>query len=506
MQEQILKFFPRNKVPRKSQALVLKEVAEAFESGYQNVVIEAPVGSGKSAIAVAVSNFLGTSHVLTPRKSLQSQYEGDFPGELVGMRGRSYYPCVVSPRKGATTADCYLRTRDPQAYKNCRDEDCPYTGALEWANSKNCVVHNYHSFIYQAALFGRFQERDIIIFDEAHEIPSIVRSFGESRLKLNKVWLPRSFVFPEEWDIDDLLDLLTQIIVENGSELGEKEIENLENLYMRMEVNKEFLTEDNYVFDLKEDKFSNTIEIAFTPIRVGPLCNKYLYAFGKKRLFMSGTIYSPTTYCSFVGLDPAKTKFIQIPSTVPAENRPIYLKPEYQVDTSFAKWDENFVEIVEKIKKVFEVFKDAKGLIHAPSYKNGLELFAALKDTGRVMIHAPVNLEEKLEEFYSSKGNMVFISPSCQQGVDMKYDRARFQILVRVPYPNTSDAFVNKMREDNFGWYNYQALVIFGQQLGRVVRADDDFGATILLDSRFSKFLTSNRTQLPGWLMSSIKR
>ena len=273
-----------------------------------------------------------------------------------------------------------------------------------------------------------------------------------------------------------------------------------------MEVNKEFLTEDNYVFDLKEDKFSNTIEIAFTPIRVGPLCNKYLYAFGKKRLFMSGTIYSPTTYCSFVGLDPAKTKFIQIPSTVPAENRPIYLKPEYQVDTSFAKWDENFVEIVEKIKKVFGVFKDAKGLIHAPSYKNGLELFAALKDTGRVMIHTPANLEEKLEEFYSSKGNMVFISPSCQQGVDMKYDRARFQILVRVPYPNTSDAFVNKMREDNFGWYNYQALVIFGQQLGRVVRADDDFGATILLDSRFSKFLTSNRTQLPGWLMSSIKR
>jgi Rad3-related DNA helicase len=98
----------------------------------------------------------------------------------------------------------------------------------------------------------------------------------------------------------------------------------------------------------------------------------------------------------------------------------------------------------------------------------------------------------------------VFISPVCQQGVDFKGDRARFQIVTRIPYLNTSDEFVSHKVENDFAWYNYKALVVFGQQIGRVNRAEDDYGATFLLDERFNRFISKNSTKLPKWLRDAI--
>ena len=95
-------------------------------------------------------------------------------------------------------------------------------------------------------------------------------------------------------------------------------------------------------------------------------------------------------------------------------------------------------------------------------------------------------------------------APKCQQGVDFKDDRARFQIITRVPYLNTGDPFVSDMMQKSFDWYNYQALVIFGQQLGRPVRSEKDFGATFLLDERFHRFVSKNSKKLPQWVKDSF--
>jgi len=121
------------------------------------------------------------------------------------------------------------------------------------------------------------------------------------------------------------------------------------------------------------------------------------------------------------------------------------------------------------------------------------------------VVHDRHDLSQKLQEFYASTGNGVFISPVCQQGVDFKGDRARFQIVTRVPYANTSDEFMNYKVQNDFNWYNYQALITFGQMIGRVNRSDDDFGATFLLDERFTKFVGGrNAAKLPKWLRDAF--
>lgn len=514
-------FFPIGKTPRAGQKVVINSAVEAFEAGFKNIVIEAPVGSGKSAIAVALSHYIGTSHILTPRKSLQTQYEDDFPTELIGMRGRSFYPCVEG---GKNCADCPLLQASNRsllrkdadavadeyrsAYARCRDLYCPYTQAIKEANEHSIVVHNYHSFIFQASLFDKFPKRDVIIFDEAHEIPNILRSFGEITLTFVKAWMPDNYVVPpaEELNGEIIKDMALHLYdVAVREELGDKVLNELSEMLTRLEALADYLTEDNYVFSVENNIMTGKVVMKMTPIKVGPLCHNMLYRLGDVRIFLSGTIFSPEMFCQYAGLKLSETAFLQMKSTFPVQNRPVYNRPDLQVNTSFAQWDENFTEIIAQIKKSFNIFHDVKGLIHAPSYRAAAELMAALADTGRVMTHTGEDLEKRLAEFYASKDNKVFISPSCQQGVDMKYDRAKFQIILRVPYPNTSDAFIAKMMKDNFSWYNYQALITFGQQLGRVVRAEDDFGATILLDSRFPQFINRNRHLIPKWVLESIR-
>lgn len=218
---------------------------------------------------------------------------------------------------------------------------------------------------------------------------------------------------------------------------------------------------------------------------------------------MSGTVYGKEYFCNLLGINPEEAHYIRIPSTFPLENRPIVAKPEYQVDTSFANWNENFEEMVTKIEKIMAIFHDAKGLIHAPSYEAAEQIVARIGGA-RLVTHSKSDTQDKLQAFYDSTEPLVFVSPVCQQGVDFKEDRARFQIIVRVPYPNTSDPFVAHKVKTDFQWYNYQALVVFGQMLGRVNRSEQDYGATFLMDSRFNKFITKNMRTIPKWVTNAI--
>jgi ATP-dependent DNA helicase DinG len=80
-----MSFFPLPEA-RSSQVKVLEEIEKAYSSGYKFVILEGPVGSGKSAIAISVARYFGNSHLITPKKSLQNQYYGDFSEHIVLMR------------------------------------------------------------------------------------------------------------------------------------------------------------------------------------------------------------------------------------------------------------------------------------------------------------------------------------------------------------------------------------------------------------------------------------
>lgn len=526
----MIEFFPLDE-PRSGQVAVLNAVDQALNKGYKNILLEAPVGSGKSAIAITIARYIQSklkpgvpaAHILTPRKALQDQYWEDFHNlDLCVMKGRSAYPCTydkpISFYNSATTAikageifkfkglncaeaPCVAK---PVIRKICTkkgEKPCPYQTAIATAQNKKYIIHNLHSFMFQAYFSENFDVRELIVIDECHEMEGTVRDFAtrEITVPIDKE-PPESFNKLSQWVIwfRSFIHIFSDI---KSAITGISPREKYEGLLLDLENLSTYGFEEEFIVDTYTEK--NKTVFKFIPKNVSKLIEKFLLGFGKTRILLSGTIYDKNTFCIDNGLDPKETYFIRIGSTMPLKSRPIYLKPEYSVDTSHKNWDNNFKEILSKIKKVFDIFSDVKGLIHSPSYKASLELSLGLK-SDRLIVHDSKNFQENLSEFYEDNTNKVLISPICQQGVDFKYERARFQIILRVPYLNTSDKFVANQLANNYSWYNRQALIIFGQQLGRINRADDDFGVTILMDTRFNDFINKNKRLLPDWVKEAI--
>lgn len=79
---------------RDNQKIVFQQIANAFNSGYKYVILEAPTGFGKSAEAVTAGLTLGRSYILTSTKDLQAQYKRDFPF-IRTAKGTMNFPCIA---------------------------------------------------------------------------------------------------------------------------------------------------------------------------------------------------------------------------------------------------------------------------------------------------------------------------------------------------------------------------------------------------------------------------
>lgn len=531
----ILSFFPLEK-PRANQKAVLLEVDKAFQEGKKFIILEAPVGSGKSSVAMTFARKFQDSHILTPQKSLQNQYYEDFEDDSVLMKGRNAYPCTRGKNKRIylkVISDIHKgqvrqpgRDEDNCATAPCRNSEavfnlcvqaqgmCPYTAAIETAQKHHTVIHNIHSFIFQTNFGEKFEKRKLLVVDEAHLIEGIIRDFITKKVTLRG--LVESIDTPNEQSIEAWCDFFEQERFLPPLTASEKAMKEVDENYV---TEQDKYLEQILAFREKADYYGEAFTVKRIPNYVGERCvnttfefiphsvgnapTNLIFQYGEHVLLMSGTIYDKNMFCKSIGVKPDDAYFIRVPSTFPVKTRPIYLKPEYQVDTSFANWDDNFKDMIGKINKILNIFHDAKGLIHVPSYQAAEDIASWLPED-RVMWHDKSNLQERLSEFYASKEPKVFLSPVCQQGVDFKYDRARFQIILRIPYLNTSDEFINYVVKNDFQRYNYWALLTFGQQVGRVNRAEDDFGVTFLMDERFNKFIRNNSSKLPKWLKDAF--
>ena len=532
----IMSYFPLAKA-RRSQELVIVEIDRAFKSGKRIVILEAPVGSGKSAIAMTFAAESGDSHVITPRKSLQDQYYEDFQDDVVLMKGRNAYPCtyeaplkfyrkvtkdikegrVRPPLPGEDDCSSAPCRNSEAVWSSCTENNakpCPYQVAIETAQDHHTVIHNIHSFVFQTNFGGKFERRKLMIIDEAHEIENVIRGFITKKFSVNQVLDARDI--PVHNTVQDWCNFFLQDSfvprespAEQAHKRADEDFKSDRDLYLdKVEVlraNHEYYGTE---FVVKQSPLHVGREVRgtsfeFIPDSIGGAAQRYLFDYGERVLLMSGTIYDKDQYCRYTGINPTEAHFIRVPSSFPVSNRPVYLKPDYQIDTSHKNWHYNFPEMIEKIQRIMTIFKDVKGLIHVPSYDAMYQIAGALSST-RIVTHERGDLQDRLETFYTSDEPQVFMSPVCQQGVDFKGDRARFQIVLRVPYSNTQDPFISRKVEKDFNWYNYQALVVLGQMVGRVNRSEDDFGATFLLDSRFTTFVRKNASKLPKWLKDAF--
>lgn len=530
-------FFPFPTI-RETQDRVLTAM-DPIIARHRHVIVEMPVGAGKSGTGIAFARHGGSSFLLTPRKSLQDQYFDDFSEHVVTLKGRSAYPCVdpsrwhnplpvrqihdevvegnISPRflTGALCSNgrCLNPTTD-DARSNYRETcerlagiPCPYQTAVETAVDSDHVVCNLHSFIFQTNYAGRFERRPRLVIDECHDMASIIRDTMAKTITVRGMNLAEERGM-DRWDMRRWQQYFRApanqphgaFSREYRQYIGEHE-ELIDSLHK--------INEDGSTSTMMYGAFAVDIEykdsgtaFRFRQLDISRSARSLILDHGDRVLLMSGTIFSKNLFCYENGLDPAETAFLRVNSTFPVENRPVQLD-ERPVNLRASEWDANFGHLIDRIRRILNRHSEDKGLIHAPSYVKAAQIAEAIG--GRAVTHSSEDFIATLNGFYRSRDNSVFVSPVCQQGVDFKNDRARFQICTTVPFLNVGDKVVAKMMERNPAWYDLKTLIVFAQMLGRPVRSETDYGITYLMDSRFPGFLNRTRQWIPRWLSDSFR-
>ena len=125
--------------------------------------------------------------------------------------------------------------------------------------------------------------------------------------------------------------------------------------------------------------------------------------------------------------------------------------------------------------------------------------------SNRLLIHNSEDRIQKLQEHMTSKEPTVLISPSMQEGIDLKDDLSRFQIICKIPYPYLGDPIVKKRMNRWKWWYSLQTAKTIVQSIGRSVRSNEDHATSYILDADWDKFYERHANLLPESFKKSLK-
>ena len=509
--EQYIPFEKKEFRPHQKEAI--EKIIDEIDKGTETILLSAPVGSGKSLIGYCVARHLEDqgyeSYIYTKTTFLQDQYLRDF-SDLKTAMGRPNFECLMTPGETCSYGKCKTLSKfscpvgvtmgEEIELKELHEpfvENCHYWYQKYQAINNPISILNYPYMIVDNMYLNHFKNRKLGIFDEGHSLENAL--MGSLELQISDYQLKYDLGVElelktsiEEWTEE--LKKFSQMYEKLAeSEVDEHKKDRLETRANSLKECSEFLEEDsnNWVFNVNY-KYPNEEKrtyVTFKPIEIQEYTD-ILFGKVQHKLIMSGSILKPDLFVNELGLDIDDFAYIEIPSIVPIERRPIIRS--YVGSMSVRNFDSNVGWLVDKIKEIADNHLFEKGIIHTFTYKINYELFKRLKNDDRFIFHTVEDRVEKTKKFKESPDDegAIFVSPYSYEGVDFPYDQARWQIICKNPYPYLGDAQVKaRMEMDKFnfttdwGWCNRQIALVLSQMYGRTNRAIDDESITYLLDS-----------------------
>jgi Rad3-related DNA helicase len=292
-----------------------------------------------------------------------------------------------------------------------------------------------------------------------------------------------------------------------GSKLEElrkiaKTFEMLSGHVEKMKMFLESYDKDNWVMEQVQGEGRAKRKFVFRPIDVSPWAQKYLFRCGQKVLMMSATILNKNAFCDNLGIKREEAAFISIPSPFPVENRLVHYFPVGKM--SAKEIDKTLPKLAEIVREIVNQHKGQKGIIHCHSYKIAHYLKKNIRSR-RLLMHNSENRDQILKEHEISNKATVLLSPSMSEGVDLKGDLSRFQILCKVPYPYLGDPIVKKRMNKRATWYPLQTAKTIVQSVGRSVRSSDDTATTYILDQDWARFYWRNKQYFPKDFQKALR-
>jgi len=519
--EQFNSIFPKE-TPRKFQREIIDHIISAFDSGKKYVILEAPTGIGKSAIAIAVSKYFANSYILVNQKTLQDQYFNDY--KQVGLKtvkGRSNYTCRKNDELTCEAGICTRVTK-----KNFSCTGCPYTEARNSAYLSPLTVLNYsYFFTMSKGKDNPYQtKRELLVTDEAHNVELELLKFVDctfDRVEFKRHNLGQFLHFPKETDsLENKLKWLSTTAKKEVQSRFNDTCQQLENMEENDKGHNKLKHANMYLDSLLSSisrilelfktgvpavvVHENVFKITFKALYAKSFTQDYLFKFADKNLMMSATILDYEQYCKDLGINKDDVAFIRCPSLFPVENHPIY--PLNVGKMNYASIEDNKYKIVDAIKKILLKHKNEKGIIGVTSYKLA-EFIVDKLDDPRVILPKGKDRNRDINDFLLEHvGNDVLISPSIYEGLDCYDNISRFCIIIKIPYGNLGDPFTKARMEYDNKWYSVDTLRRLIQLTGRSIRSEKDYAATYILDSGFNYFIASNIKSVPKWWKDAIQK
>jgi len=520
------KYFPFD-TPRELQITAINFILDSFLNKKKKyVILESPVGTGKSAIAITIANYFKDSvhsvenkkstWLLTTQKLLQLQYKNEF-NYLANVWSKTNYECV-----NKIGVSCQLGSWMNKIFKNSYC-DCIYTKDRNAFLNSEISITNMQFFLNQVEYnTDKIFNRKLLIVDEAHNIENNIIDFVSITLDkyiithygLNWIGYNKSINDIVEWCSETVIPRLSQV----KNSLNDKiKISDKDKLLKTAEgklLLKQIDDLDRYICQLERcvsrfngnewvmSSFEEDSKIVLKPLFASRFTHQRLFKTADQVLLMSGTILDKNTYCKNLGIDINDAEFISLPSPFPIENRRIFVLSSGSL--TYKDIDKSLPNIVKAIKQLVDKeHSNVKGIIHAGSYKISKYIVDNFK-SNRLLTHNQADRMEIYKVHLTSPKPTVLLSPSLTEGIDLVDDLSRFQIIVKVPYPSLGDEYVKQKMNRVPGWYSWETAKTIIQSYGRSIRNENDFSTTYILDSNFTWFYKNNEQFFPKWFKDAL--
>lgn len=556
----LVQSFPHG-VMRPHQKDVLDQIESALGSGKKFIILEAPVGFGKSAVAAALCRHLRSAYVLTSTKQLQEQYSADFG--FTTVMGKSNFTCLVPTSSGRLVACSKGRCEADWSLSDCphylsfdqyelhlkgqcdRESKCEKVlrrqgeGKLctyykqKWDSFRQKVtVGNYAFFFSELKFTEDVRKRKLLVCDEAHDLERQLVGSASFTLRTSTIRQYQApdgpeFAVPYEQGMDaNAVDWLRpledakQVLKgfhdkHDGDLTMQDRLISCRGMLESLEKFTDALKDDQENWVVSGVKKTTTIdpygggaslvdEVVFQPLDISAFTSQ-LFGTAETVLLMSATVFSDELLCSALGIPMDRAQFIRVAeSSFPVENRRIYAMDIAKL--SRTTLDASLEGIAKAVDEIMDRHPDERGVVHTTSYYQANYIIEHVSERNRARLVSTEGsiARSELLQAHGATGASVLISPSLYQGVDLKDDLARFQVIVKVPYSDLSDRRTQVKMQRERGWYDLQTALRLVQTYGRSVRSETDHAATYVLDSNFTSFVRTHKELFPAYFLEAL--
>lgn len=543
---------------REGQREAIEFILNAYNSGKKIVIVEGPTGSGKTAIGMTVANFFANSYYVTSSKQLQDQLDQEFGSSISVLKGRNSYNCTLYGRyekvlenimpidelkaKIKNPPSCdegFCKTSYGKAFKltggKCKKcfvtdmrgdlkhtvdgeySDCPYYDKAYITANSNKAVMNFSSFMFQTNFSQLFKEpRDLVVIDECHNTETqlldfISLSISDRQLRKHGLVLP-IYDNPDQYvdwfNDNNVIDILRNEYIDAKAREDFKAESELKSLILKMTKFVSEIENGTCEWVSQVSQFKDSISVTFKPVFVKDYVYPYLFSKGKHVLMMSATVLNANIICDNLGINRSDVAAYRMKNRFPVKNRPIFVNTVGKFTGGKDAMSQWAPKLLDKVEEISSKYVGKRGIIHTHNFAIHDYIIDNCSNDLRRRLLSQKRFASKqdLMDEHARSIDTIIVAPAMHEGVDLKDELSRFQIICKVPFPNCFEDLQLKRRvELDRAFYTWLVALKLVQSYGRSIRSETDYADTYILDGSIHKFLTDAKSILPSWFTEAIK-